>query len=114
METLAAAYKAGVKIAYGTDEGVYDHGQNWRDFAPMLQAGIPTIYALQTATINAAELLKRDKEVGSIAPGKLADVTAVPGNPLNDISVMGKASFVMKAGTIFKQDGRELVWESQR
>lgn len=114
MKTLAAAYKAGVKIAYGTDEGVYAHGQNWRDFEPMLQAGIPATYALQTATINAAELLKKDKELGSIAPGKFADVTAVPGNPLKDISVMSKATFVMKAGTVYKQDGTELVWESPR
>lgn len=114
MKTLAAAYKAGVKIAYGTDEGVYPHGQNWRDFAAMIQAGIPASYALQTATINAAELLKKDKEVGSIAPGKLADVTAVPGNPLNDIGAMSKVSFVMKAGTIYKQDGKEVLWESPR
>jgi len=114
MKTLAAAHKAGVKIAYGTDEGVYAHGQNWRDFAPMLQAGIPAEYALQTATINAAELLKKDKELGSIAPGKLADITAVPGDPLSDISVMAKASFVMRAGTVYKQNGKELVWESPR
>lgn len=114
MKTLATAYKAGVKIAYGTDEGVYAHGQNWRDFAPMLQAGIPATYALQTATINAAQLLKKDKDLGSITPGKFADVTAVPGNPLEDISVMSKASFVMKAGTVYKQDGKELVWESPR
>jgi imidazolonepropionase-like amidohydrolase len=80
----------------------------------MLQAGVPANYALQTATINAAQLLKKDKDVGSIAPGKFADVTAVPGNPLNDISVMEKASFVMKAGTVYKQDGKELVWESTR
>ena len=114
MKTLAAAYKSGVKIAYGTDEGVYPHGQNWRDFALMLQAGIPATYALQTATINAAELLKKEKDLGSISPGKFADVTAVPGNPLNDISVMSKATFVMKAGTVYKQDGKELVWESSR
>lgn len=114
MKTLAAAYKAGVKIAYGTDEVVYPHGQNWRDFAPMLQAGIPATYALQTATINAAQLLKKDKDLGSITPGKFADVTAVPGDPLSDISVMSKASFVMKAGTIYKQDGKESVWESPR
>lgn len=114
MKTLAAAYKAGVKIAYGTDEGVYAHGQNWRDFAPMLQAGIPATYALQTATINAAQLLKKDKDLGSITPGKFADITAVPGDPLNDINVMSKASFVMKAGTIYKQDGKEVIWESPR
>jgi imidazolonepropionase-like amidohydrolase len=114
MKTVAAAYKAGVKIAYGTDEGVYPHGQNWRDFALMLQAGIPAAYALQTATINAAELLKKDKELGSITPGRLADITAVPGNPMNDISVMEKVSFVMKAGTVYKRDGKELIWESQQ
>lgn len=114
MKTLAAAYKAGVKIAYGTDEGVYPHGQNWRDFAPMLEAGIPATYALQTATIHAAQLLKRDKDLGSIAPGKFADIVAVPGNPFSDISVMSKASFVMKSGTIYKQDGKEMIWESAR
>jgi imidazolonepropionase-like amidohydrolase len=114
MKTLSAAYKAGVKIAYGTDEGVYPHGQNWRDFPAMVQAGIPASYALQTATVNAAQLLKHDKDLGSITVGKYADIVAVPGNPLEDINVMSRVNFVMKGGTVYKQDGKELVFESQQ
>jgi imidazolonepropionase-like amidohydrolase len=109
IKTVSAAYKAGVKFAYGTDEGVYAHGQNWRDFPLLVQAGIPPIYAIQMATVNASQLLKREKDVGSIAPGKYADVVAVPGNPLNDINLMSKVNFVMKGGTVYKQDGKEIV-----
>ncbi|MEO8727078.1 MAG: amidohydrolase family protein [Acidobacteriaceae bacterium] len=109
IKTVGNAYKAGVKLAYGTDEGVYPHGQNWRDFPLLIQAGVPPIYAIQMATVNAAQLLKRTNDLGSIAPGKYADVVAVPGNPLNDINLMSKVNFVMKGGTIYKQDGKELV-----
>lgn len=109
IKTVAAAYKAGVKMAYGTDEGVYPHGQNWRDFPLLIQAGVPPMYAIQMATVNAAQLLKRTDDLGSIAPGKYADVVAVAGNPLDDINLMSKINFVMKGGTIYKQDGKELV-----
>lgn len=109
MKTVAAAYKAGVRLAYGTDSGVFPHGQNWRDFPLLVQAGVPALYTLQMATINAAQLLKKDKEIGTVSPGKYADVVAVPGNPLSDIAVMGKVDFVMKGGVIYKKDGVEQI-----
>lgn len=107
--TVATAYKAGIKFAYGTDAGVYPHGENWKDFVYLVQDGVPPMYALQMATINAAQLLRHDNELGSVAAGKDADVVAVPGDPLTDIQVMSKVSFVMKAGVVYKQDGKEVL-----
>jgi imidazolonepropionase-like amidohydrolase len=104
--TLGKAIKAGVKIAYGTDAGVYPHGDNWKDFPLLVQAGMSPLDAIRTSTVNAAHLLKKDKDLGDISAGKYADVVAVPGNPLDDINLMGKVSFVMKAGTIYKEDGK--------
>jgi imidazolonepropionase-like amidohydrolase len=109
MSTVSRAYQAGVKFAYGTDAGVYPHGQNWEDFIYLVKAGLPPAYALQMATINAAQLLGHEDQLGSIAPGKFADLVAVPGNPLNDISVMSKVSFVMKSGIVYKRDGRPVL-----
>jgi imidazolonepropionase-like amidohydrolase len=100
------AYKAGVKIAFGTDASVYPHGQNGKEFGYMVDAGMPAMAAIQAATVNAAVLLKHDKELGSISAGKLADVVAVKGNPLNDISLMTRVSFVMKDGVVYKQDSK--------
>ena len=104
--TAGRAYKAGVKIAFGTDAGVYPHGDNAHEFELMVQAGIPALYAIQAATVNASQLLKHDKDLGSITAGKLADVVAVPGNPLDDISLMKQVSFVMKDGVVYKRDGK--------
>jgi imidazolonepropionase-like amidohydrolase len=106
MATAGKAYKAGVKIAFGTDAGVYPHGENAQEFVYMAQAGIPPMYAIQAATMHAAELLKHEKDFGSVSAGKYADVVAVPGNPLNDIALMKKVDFVMKAGTVYKQDDK--------
>lgn len=106
MATAGKAYKAGVKIAFGTDAGVYPHGENAQEFVYMVQAGIPPMYAIQAATMHAAELLKHEKDFGSVSAGKYADVVAVPGNPLNDIALMKKVDFVMKAGTVYKQDDK--------
>jgi len=111
MNTVTRAYRGGVKFAYGTDAGVYPHGQNWEDFIYLVKAGLPPAYTLQMATINAAELLGRDNEVGTVAPGKYADLVAVPGNPLDDISVMSRVNFVMKAGVVYKRGGHE-VWQA--
>jgi len=111
MKTVSRAYKGGVKFAYGTDAGVYPHGQNWEDFIYLVKAGLPPAYTLQMATVNAAELLGHQDEIGSVTPGKYADIVAVPGNPLDDISVMGKVNFVMKAGVVYKRDGGEVVQE---
>ena len=104
--TAGRAYKAGVKIAFGTDAGVYPHGENAREFELMVQAGMPPMFTLQAATTHAAELLKHDKDIGSITAGKFADLVAVPGNPVDDISQMRKVSFVMKEGVVYKSDGK--------
>jgi imidazolonepropionase-like amidohydrolase len=103
------AYRAGVKIAFGTDAAVYPHGQNAHEFELMVEAGMPPLFAIEAATARAAELLRKEKDLGSISAGKLADVVAVPGNPLDDISRMRRVDFVMKDGTIFKRDGQAVV-----
>ncbi len=104
--TAGRAYKAGVKIAFGTDAGVYPHGENAHEFELMVQAGMPPLFAIQTATTHAAELLKHEKELGSVSAGKLADVIAVNGNPVEDISLLKQVSFVMKDGVVYKRDGK--------
>ena len=109
--TAGRAYRAGVKIAFGTDAGVYPHGQNAHEFELMVQAGMPPLFTLQAATTHAAELLKHDKDLGSLSAGKLADVVAVPGNPVQDISLMKRVSFVMKEGVVYKRDGKPLELE---
>ena len=101
--TAGKAYRAGVPIAFGTDAGVFPHGENGHEFEYMVQAGMPAAFTLQAATINAAKLLRMDKDVGSITAGKFADIVAVPGNPLEDISLMAKVSFVMKGGVVYRQ-----------
>lgn len=108
LATAARAYKAGVKIAFGTDAAVYPHGQNAKEFQYMVQAGMPPMYVLQAATTHAAELLHKSKELGQIEPGRQADVIAVPGDPLEDITAMQRVSFVMKGGVVYKQDGKPL------
>lgn len=101
--TFAKAYKAGVKIAFGTDAGVFAHGKNWMEFIYMTEAGMPAMEALRAATVNAADLLGQSANLGSLAPGKYADIIAVQGDPLTDIKVMEKVTFVMKEGKVFKQ-----------
>jgi len=100
--TAGRAYKAHVKIAFGTDAAVYPHGENAHEFELMVGAGMPPMFAIQAATVNAAALLRHDKDLGSVAAGKLADVVAVPGNPIDDISLMKRVSFVMKEGVVYK------------
>lgn len=103
QQTFAEAYKAGVKIAFGTDAGVFEHGNNWREFVYMTEVGMPALEAIHSATIEGARLLGVADELGSIKVGKIADIVAVPGDPLEDITQMGKVSFVMKAGQVYKQ-----------
>jgi len=100
--TLGRAYKAGVKIAFGTDSGVSAHGDNAGEFALLVQAGMPAIEALRAATKNAAELLGESANLGTLEPGKFADVVAVPGDPLQDIAVMTKVDFVVKGGVVYR------------
>lgn len=101
--TFAKAYKAGVKIAFGTDAGVYPHGKNWMEFGYMIEAGMPAMEAIKAATINAAELLGQKDKLGSIEVGKLADIVAMDGDPLKDPQVFGKVVFVMKDGVVYKK-----------
>jgi imidazolonepropionase-like amidohydrolase len=98
-ENFAKAVKAGVKQAYGTDAGVYPHGLNARQFRYMVAGGLTPMQAIQSATVNAAELLGWDK-VGAIAPGRFADLVAVDGDPLKDVTLLEKVSFVMKGGEV--------------
>lgn len=102
QDTFAKAYKAGVRIAFGTDSGVGYHGDNAAEFGFMVEAGMPPAVALQAATIDAAAVLNVT-DIGQLAPGFKADVVAMPGNPLSDIAVTTKIDFVMKDGVIHKQ-----------
>lgn len=102
QNTFANAYKAGVKIAFGTDAGVYAHGNNWIEFKYMTEAGMPILEAIKSATVNAADLLGASAQLGSIEQGKLADIIAVDGDPRQSVDAMGKVKFVMKDGVIYK------------
>ncbi|MBY0482143.1 MAG: amidohydrolase family protein [Chitinophagaceae bacterium] len=102
--TFARAYKAGVKIAFGTDAGVYAHGKNWMEFVYMTEAGMPILECIKSATVNAADLLGVTDILGSIEKGKYADIIAVDGDPTKDTMVMGKVSFVMKNGVVYKSE----------
>jgi len=100
--TFGKAYKRGVKIAFGTDVGVQPHGTNWKEFVYMKQYGMPEMAAIKSATMETAKLLGIEKDLGSLEVGKIADIIAVKGNPLKDISVMENVRFVMKEGKVYK------------
>lgn len=102
--SFSKAVKAGVKIVYGTDAGVFPHGLNAMQFAYMVKFGQTPMQAIQSATVNAADLLNLTKKVGSIERGKFADIIAVTGNPLENISLLEKVSFVMKGGVVYKNE----------
>lgn len=103
-ENFAKAVKAGCKIAYGTDAGVYPHGWNGKQFAHMVRWGMTPMQAIQSATTSAADLLGWSTKVGQLAPGFYADLVAVRGDPLADIALLEKIPFVMKGGTIVKDE----------
>jgi len=104
QSTFAEAYKAGVKIAFGTDSGVSAHGDNWQEFILMTNAGMTNKDALKSATVETAKLLRMEDELGQIKPGMLADIIAVQKNPIEDISTVENVTFVMKDGVIYKQN----------
>ncbi len=106
QQTAGNAYKAGVKIAFGTDMGVGPHGDNAREFLYMVEAGMPAAYALQAATFSAAQVLGVDDQ-GVIEAGKRADIIALPGDPVADINNVLKVDFVMKDGVVYRQPLRE-------
>jgi imidazolonepropionase-like amidohydrolase len=101
---FAKCVKAGVKIAYGTDAGVYPHGTNAKQFPYMVKFGLTPAQALRSATSDAAELLDRSKDVGRIAPGLYADLIAVEGDPFADVTILEKVPVVMKGGKVFKDE----------
>jgi imidazolonepropionase-like amidohydrolase len=102
---FAAAYHAGVKIAFGTDQGLAPHGTNAKEFALMVDAGMTPIDAIMAATHNAADLIGDSKDIGAVAPGHFADIVAVAGDPLTDVTELERVQFVMKEGKVYKEGG---------
>ena len=102
LQWLRKAIEGGVKIAYGTDAGVFPHGENAKDFKYLVQAGMSPMRAIQAATVEAATLLGQGDKLGSIAPGHFADLVAVSTNPLKDITALEKIAFVMKSGVVYR------------
>lgn len=102
-DSFSAAVKAGVNMVFGSDAAIYPHGDNAKQFSRMVKFGMTELQALQAATINSAKLMKRD-DIGQIKSGFLADIVAVDSNPLQNIAVTEKVSFVMKEGVVYKND----------
>jgi imidazolonepropionase-like amidohydrolase len=102
QQTFADAHKAGVKIAFGTDAGVFNHGENGKEFGYMVEVGMKPMDAIKSATMESAKLLRIENQLGSIEKGKLADIVAVDENPLENIKTMENVTFVMKGGVVYK------------
>jgi imidazolonepropionase-like amidohydrolase len=107
-ENFRKAVKAGVKMAFGTDAGVYPHGMNGKQFATQVEWGMTPMQAIVSATSSAAELLGQGDKVGTIAAGRWADLVATSGDPLASIKELEKIQFVMKGGVVYKQAGQSL------
>lgn len=105
-ENFQKAVRAGVKVAFGTDAAVYPHGGNAKQFFYMVKFGLTPLQAIQSATIRAAELLQWQERTGSLTAGKLADIVAVPGNPLADVRALETVQFVMKDGKVYRNEPR--------
>jgi imidazolonepropionase-like amidohydrolase len=102
-ENFQKAAKARVKVAFGSDAGVYPHGNNGKQFFYMVKYGLTPMQAIQAATINAADLLGEKERLGSVTAGKFADIIAVEGNPLQDVTLLENIKFVMKDGMVYKK-----------
>lgn len=105
QETFTRAYRAGLKIAFGTDSGVSAHGENAREFELMVGCGMPPMKAIQASTVESAKLLRIADRLGSVEKGKIADLVAVDGDPLANISLLKDIRFVMKDGVVYKVNG---------
>src|SRR5205807_1702424 len=103
-ENFRKAFHAGAKMAFGTDAGVYPHGDNARQFAKMVEWGMKPIEAIQASTINAADLIGWSEKVGSLEKGRYADLVAVDGDPLSDVRILESVKFVMKGGVVARDD----------
>jgi imidazolonepropionase-like amidohydrolase len=104
-DNIAKAIKDGVRIAFGTDTGVSDHGKNAKEFALLVKAGLTPAAAIRAATIDVATLLGRETQIGSLEPGKQADIIAVASSPLDDVTVLERVRFVMRNGVVYTLDG---------
>jgi imidazolonepropionase-like amidohydrolase len=102
QEHLSHAFKEGVKVAFGTDAAVYPHGLNAHEFGKMVSMGMTPLQSIQSATVNAADLIGWTDRVGTVEPGKFADIIAVQGDPLADVHVLENVHFVMKGGEVIK------------
>ena len=102
QEMFSRAYKKGVGIVFGTDAGVFPHGENGKEFGYMVEAGMPAMKAIQSATITAAMILKMENQLGQLSPGFIADIVATDDDPTVNIHTMEKMGFVMKAGKVYK------------
>src|SRR6266853_1986299 len=106
-QNLAHAFASGVKVAFGTDAAVYPHGLNAHEFAVMVKLGLTPLEAIQAATVNAADLLGWSDKIGAVEPGKWADIIAVDGDPLQDVTTLERVKFVMKGGEVVKNEYRK-------
>jgi imidazolonepropionase-like amidohydrolase len=105
-EVFQKAMRMGVKICFGTDVGAFEHGTAAREFIKMVEYGMKPLDAIRSATVRSAELLRMEKQLGSLEGGKLADIIAVDGNPLEDIKALTRVTFVMKDGKVFKSPAK--------
>jgi len=103
-KNIAHAFASGVKVAFGTDAAVYPHGLNAHEFAVMVKLGLTPLQSIQAATVNAADLLGWSDKVGSIEPGRFADLVAVDGDPLADVTQLERVKFVMKGGEVYRNE----------
>jgi imidazolonepropionase-like amidohydrolase len=101
-ESFTMAVQAGAKMVFGSDAAIYPHGDNAKQFSRMVKFGMTPLQAIQAATINSAELLNWQNDMGSISKGKFADIVAVSSDPLKDIAVLESVDFVMKGGIVYK------------
>ena len=106
-ENFRKAYLAGTRMAFGTDAGVYPHGDNWRQFPMMVEWGMKPVEAIRSATLAAAELIGLEGKAGSVESGYFADIIAVEGDPLADPRMMKNVRFVMKAGEVYRNDWKK-------
>jgi len=104
QKNISHAFKEGVKVAFGTDAAVYPHGLNAGEFHVYVKLGMTPLAAIQTATTNAADLLGWTKTIGTVEVGKWADLIAVDGDPTKDVTILEHVKFVMKGGTVYKND----------
>jgi imidazolonepropionase-like amidohydrolase len=104
QNNLKKAFAAGLKVALGTDAAVYPHGLNAHEFAVYVRLGMTPLQAIQTATVNASDLLGWSSKIGTLEPGKFADLIAVDGDPLKDVTTLEQVKFVMKGGEVVKSD----------